>query len=168
MPVLSEAERDAFLREPGLLMRLATVQPDGAPYATAIWYAYEEGALWFTPRKHSVWLQHLLRDPRIAIVIDEQALPYRKVVIEGRARLAYDLGRDAEWRDRYRRIAERYVPADGAQHYIAETIDQTRALFTLPLASARVRTWRMPVGGEDYAGIWAQRYYAEGSKLRRG
>jgi PPOX class probable F420-dependent enzyme len=168
MPVLAQAERDAFLREPGLLMRFATIQPDGAPYATAIWYAYEDGALWFTPRKESVWRQHLLRDPRIAIVIDEQALPYRKVVVEGRAQLAYDLGRDAEWRERYRRIAERYVPPDGAQHYIAETIDQTRALFTLPLASATVRTWRMPVGEEDYSGIWAQRYYAAGTKLRRG
>lgn len=168
MPVLDEAERDAFLREPGLLMRFATLKPDGAPYATAIWYAYEEGALWFTPRKESVWRQHLLRDPRIAIVIDEQALPYRKVVIEGRAQLAFDLGRDSEWRDRYRRIATRYVPPEGADFYIAETIDQTRALFTFPLEGARVRTWRMPVGDEPYAGIWARRYYAAGTKLADG
>jgi len=167
MPALSASERDAFLREPGLLMRFATVKPDGAPYATAIWYAFEDGALWFTPRKESVWRQHLLRDPRIAVVIDEQALPYRKVVIEGRAQLAFELGRDAEWRDRYRRIAMRYIPAEGADHYIAETIDQTRALFTLPLASARVRSWRMPVGEEPYEGIWHPRYYAEGSKLAR-
>jgi PPOX class probable F420-dependent enzyme len=165
MPALSETERDDFLREPSLLMRFATVKPDGAPYATAIWYAFEEGALWFTPRKESVWRGHLLRDPRIAIVIDEQALPYRKVVVEGRAQLAFDLGRDTEWRDRYRRIATRYIPAEGAEHYIAETLDQTRALFTLPLASARVRSWRMPVGEEAYEGIWHRRYYADGSKL---
>lgn len=167
MPALSDDERDGFLREPGLLMRFATVKPDGAPYATAIWYAYEEGALWFTPRKESVWRQHLMRDPRIAIVIDEQALPYRKVVVEGRAELAFDLGHDAAWRERYRRIAMRYVPTEGADAYIAETIDQTRALFTLPLASARVRSWRMPVGDEPYAGIWHPRYYAAGTRLAR-
>ena len=79
----TRAEGGLGLREPGLLMRFATVKPDGAPYATAIWYAYEEGALWFTPRKQSVWRQHLLRDPRIAIVIDEQALPYRPRLPDG-------------------------------------------------------------------------------------
>jgi len=168
MPALSGAERDAFLREPGLLMRFSTIKPDGAPYATAIWYVYEDGAIWFTPRRESVWRLHLMRDPRIAIVIDEQALPYRKVVVEGRAELAYDLGRDADWRDRYRRIAERYVPPDGADHYITETLDQTRALFRVALPQASVRTWRMPVGDEPYAGIWHRRYYAAGSKLAGG
>ena len=167
MPALSAAERDDFLREPGLLMRFATLKPDGAPYATAIWYAYEDDALWFTPRKESLWRTHLMRDPRIAIVIDEQALPYRKLVLEGSAQLAFDLGRDAEWRDRYRRIALRYVSPEGADAYISETLDQTRALFTLPLASARVRSWRMPVGEEPYAGIWHPRYYADGTKLAR-
>ena len=48
-----------------------------------------------------------------------------------------------------------------------DTIDQPRGLYRLELAAAVLRTWRMPVGDEPGDGIWHQRYYAEGSKLRR-
>lgn len=165
MPKLSNAERDAFLNEPGVLLHLATLRPDGAPAVTPIWFVYEEGAIWFTPRKESDWLEHLRRDPRASLAIDEQPLPYRKVTIEGRAELVHDLGRDDVWRDRYRRIACRYIPEDAAEAYVQNTIDQPRALFRVPLAGSLVRSWRMPVGEEDGTGIWARRYYVPGSKF---
>ena len=78
------------------------------------------------------------RDPRCALVIDEQPLPYRKVSIDGVAELVHDLGQDDAWRDRYRRIARRYVGADAAGAYIQTTIDQPRALFRVPLAGSSV------------------------------
>ena len=167
MPVLSESERDAFLREPGVLMRIATAQPDGSPFVTPIWFLFEEGRIWFTPRAASAWLAHLRRDPRVALCIDEQPLPYRKVVIEGRAEIVHDLGEDARWRERYLRIASRYVPEGEARAYVEATLDQTRALLSLPLAGSRVRSWRMPVGDEPYRGIWHSRYYAPGSQLAK-
>jgi len=167
MPVLSESERDAFLREPGVLMRIATAQPDGSPFVTPIWFLFEEGRIWFTPRAASAWLAHLRRDPRVALCIDEQPLPYRKVVIEGRAEIVHDLGEDARWRERYLRIASRYVPEVEARAYVEATLDQTRALLSLPLAGSRVRSWRMPVGDEPYRGIWHSRYYAPGSRLAK-
>jgi hypothetical protein len=89
------------------------------------------------------------------------------VSIEGRAELAHDLGQDDVWRERYRRIARRYVPPEGADAYIHNTIDQPRALFRVPLATSTVTTWRMPVDGEDGTGIWHKRYYVPGSKMQR-
>ena len=88
-------------------------------------------------------------------------------MIDAIAELVHDLEEDDQWRDRYRRIAERYVPPEGANAYIEDTIDQARGLYKVTLASANVRTWRMPLEGESGDGIWAQRYYAAGSKLRR-
>jgi PPOX class probable F420-dependent enzyme len=167
MPKLSDSELEAFLEERGVLMRIATVREDGAPAVTPIWFLFEEGAVWFTPRKHSSWFADLRRDPRVALCIDEQPLPYRKVILEGRAELVFDLGEDDAWRNRYRRIAGRYVPPEAADAYIEDTVDQPRALYRLPLASATVRSWRMPLEGEDRAGIWHQRYYESGTKLKR-
>lgn len=167
MPRLTTIERDAFLTEPGVLLRLATIRADGRPRLAPMWFVYEEGAIWFTPRKESQWLADLRRDPRCALVIDEQALPYRKVSIDARAELVHDLGDDDIWRDRYRRIAQRYVPPEGAEAYIQNTIDQPRALFRVALANAEVSTWRMPVDGEDNTGIWHRRYYVDGSKMAR-
>jgi len=169
MPQLTAAEREAFLQQPGILVRIATLKPDGAPQVTPAWFLYEGGEILITPRKESAWLAHIRRDPRVALTIDDQAGPYPKVTVEGRARIAFDLGRDDEWRDTYRRIACRYVPADAAERYIQQTIDQPRALIAVPLESggSLVRTWRMPLAdrGEPYTGIWHRRYYAPGSKM---
>lgn len=167
MPRLTAAERDAFLSERGVLMRIATVREDGSPLVTPIWFIYEEGAIWFTPRAASEWFACLRKDPRVALCIDEEASPYRKVVIEGTAELRHDLGADDLWRDRYRRIAKRYVNDQGAEAYIQNTIDQERGLYLVPLAGSKVRTWRMPVQGESPTGIWARRYYASGTRYAR-
>ena len=165
MPQLSTEERDAFLDQPGILCRIATIRPDGAPHVTPVWFIHDGGEIVVTPRQESAWLEHIRRDPRVAITIDEEAGPYRKVTVEGLARFRFDTGHDAEWRDLYRAIACRYVPAAGAEHYIQETIDQPRALLAVPLEGSRVRTWRMPNPGEAYTGIWHRRYYVEGSKM---
>jgi nitroimidazol reductase NimA-like FMN-containing flavoprotein (pyridoxamine 5'-phosphate oxidase superfamily) len=134
---------------------------------TPIWFVYEEGRVWFTPRAKSAWLEHLRRDPAVALCIDEQPLPYRKLIVEGEAEIVHELGQDDAWRDRYRRIACRYVPADAAEAYVQGTIDQPRALLCVELARAHVRSWRMPVAGEPGDGIWHARYYAPGSIMDR-
>jgi len=165
MPPLSVAERDAFLQQPGILCRIATIQPGGAPHVTPVWFIHDGGAIYVTPRAESAWLRHIRADPRVALTIDDQEAPYRKVTVEGVAEIVHDLGADDAWRDLYRRIARRYVPEEGAERYIQETIDQPRALLRVPLAGSKVRTWRMPVAGEAYTGIWHRRYYVEGSKM---
>ena len=101
----------------------------------------------------------------MALCIDEQPLPYRKVIVEGVAELVYDVGRDDEWRDQYRRIARRYVDAEGAEAYVQNTIEQPRGLYRVVLDGARVTTWRMPLEGEDGMGIWHERYYVPGTRF---
>ena len=165
MPRLNETERDAFLCEPGVLMRIAVVRADGRPLVTPIWFIYEDGAIFFTPRDKSEWFACLRRDPRVALCIDEQPLPYRKVLIDGEAELVHDVGADDLWRDQYRRIAGRYVDPDGAAAYVNNTIDQPRGLYRVRLADAKVSTWRMPVEGEDGMGIWHDRYYVPGTQF---
>lgn len=165
MPPLKPAERDTFLDQPGILCRVATVQPSGAPHVTPIWYIYSDGAIYITPRSESSWLENIRREPRVALTIDEEAHPYRKVTIEGEARIVHDLGEDDAWRDLYRDIAKRYVPPEAAEAYVRATTDQPRALIAIPLAGAKVGTWRMPLQGEAYTGIWHKRYYVPGSAM---
>ena len=159
MPKLTNAEQEAFLNEPGILMRVAVVREDGSPLVTPIWFIYEHQAIYFTPREKSAWFTCLRRDPRVALCIDEQALPYRKVLLEGAAELVHDIGADDLWRDQYRRIAGRYVPPEGAEAYVQNTINEPRGLYRVPLADAKVTSWRMPLEEEDGMGIWHQRYY---------
>ena len=167
MPKLSSAEVDEFLSERGHLARIATIREDGSPSVVPVWFIHERGKILITPRSRSAFYADVRRDPRVAVTIDEAANVYRKVLLEGRAELLYEPGRDDEWRDVYRRIARRYVDDDAAEFYIQETIDQPRALIAIDLSAAKVTTWRMPRGDEPYTGIWASRYYAPGTKMSR-
>ncbi len=167
MPVLTEKEGKSFLKEDGLLMRIGVVREDGSPLVIPIWFLYEEDSIYFTPRAKSEWFDCLKRDARVSLCIDEQTLPYRKVVVDGSAEMLYDLGKDDIWRDLYLRIAKRYSPEEMAEAYVHNTIDQERALFQVQLGISKVRTWRMPFEGESATGIWHQRYYAPGSKFHK-
>jgi PPOX class probable F420-dependent enzyme len=166
MPKLTREERDEFLNTRGILCRIATIRPDGSPYVTPAWYLCRDGRVYITPRARSAWYADIERDPRVSITIDEEAHPYRKVRLDGAITIDYTPGNDDEWRDTYRDIAKRYVPDEGAENYIQETIDQPRALLSIGLDEAKTSTWRMPVPGEEYAGIWHDRYYIEGTKLK--
>ncbi len=168
MPRLTHAERDSFLTEaPGFIMDIATLDASGAPHLCPLWFLFEEGRIWFTPRQHSEWLKHLRNDPRVALCIDESVIPYRKVIVRSNATIVHEVGQDDLWRDRYRRIARRYLPQDDASAYVDGTDDQPRALCAVTLAEAEIKTWRMPVAGEAYDGIWAKRYWTEDAKVRQ-
>ena len=55
MPKLTPGEIEAFLTEPGHLVRIATVDADGRPRNVPIWYIFHDSKIVFTPRAHSVF-----------------------------------------------------------------------------------------------------------------
>jgi nitroimidazol reductase NimA-like FMN-containing flavoprotein (pyridoxamine 5'-phosphate oxidase superfamily) len=159
MPGMTSSEVTGFLSEPGHLLRLATTADDGTPLVVPIWFIFEAGRVFFTPRERSAWRAYVDRDPRVCLLIDESGGAMRKVVANGRAALVHGLGHDDAWRDIYRRIALRYVPEAYADAYLRDTANEPRALYSVELAAADVTTWRMPVAGEDPLAVWAPRYY---------
>jgi nitroimidazol reductase NimA-like FMN-containing flavoprotein (pyridoxamine 5'-phosphate oxidase superfamily) len=161
MPRLTKEEREAFLQEKRVIMKIAVVRPDGSPLVTPLWFICRDSAIWFTPREKAEWFACLRQEPRVSLVIDEQPLPYRKVMIDGVAELVHDVGEDDAWRELYRDLARRYVPAKDADAYVDNTINERRGLFRVVLSDARVRTWRLPVGEEAGEGIWHSRYYQD-------
>jgi len=161
MPGLTTDELHSFLDEPNHLLRLGTAGVDGLPRVVPIWFIHRDGAIWFTPRARSAWLEDLRADPRVCATIDETASPMRKLIARGRAEIVHDLGDDDEWRDLYRSIAYRYTPERFADAYLADTVEEPRALCRLVLAHAEVSTWRMPLvdRGENPLAVWSKQYY---------
>jgi PPOX class probable F420-dependent enzyme len=165
MPKMTDDEVKAFLEEPGHLVRLGTVDADGMPRVVPTWYILQDDEIVFTPRAPAVFLANIRRDPRIGLSIDEDPQPYRKVTVQGEARIVQEPGNDDVWRDLYRQIANRYIPEEATEAYVTDTIDQPRALIAVPFKGSKVLTWRMPVGEEKATGIWARRYYVDGTKM---
>jgi PPOX class probable F420-dependent enzyme len=107
MPRLTEKEAWGFLNERSHLARIGTVDPDGMPRVVPVWFLIARGELFFTPRMASALLANVRRDPRVCVSIDEEAIPYRKVTVQGFARIAREPGEDDAWRDLYRAICAR-------------------------------------------------------------
>ncbi|HJQ85827.1 MAG TPA: pyridoxamine 5'-phosphate oxidase family protein [Candidatus Binatia bacterium] len=80
---------DAFLREHTRTF-LVTVRPDGAPACHPMVGFWRNGALYINTYRASAKARNLLAEPRVACVVvtDDDARPFRGVVLRGRAEIA--------------------------------------------------------------------------------
>lgn len=145
---MSEQELNEFLAR-GVLCRLAVLDEKGWPYVQPVWFQWdqEEGVFWIVARKKSAWAQHMLRDERVALTIDEDEKPLRKVSVQGRAELVEEPNVGGRWVPIAREMATRYLGPHGPD-YITPTLDKPRWLFRI--VPTEMTTWQ---GVE-----WAKRY----------
>ncbi|MFA5883114.1 MAG: PPOX class F420-dependent oxidoreductase [Acidimicrobiia bacterium] len=96
--VMSDAEVAAFI-EQSRTVTMATNGPSGHPHLVAMWYGVIDGKIYFETKMKSQKVQNLLRDPKIACMI-EAGLTYdqlRGVSIEGTAHIIEDTDDPEYW-----------------------------------------------------------------------
>src|SRR5439155_27284396 len=82
--VVITPEVATFLAAPRVAT-IATLDATGAPRQAPIWFRWIDDAAWlFTGRKTLKW-RNIERDPRVSLSIDDRLLPYRAVILDGRA-----------------------------------------------------------------------------------
>ncbi|HEX7096017.1 MAG TPA: PPOX class F420-dependent oxidoreductase [Acidimicrobiales bacterium] len=88
---MSDDEVATFL-EQSRTMTMATVGPNGLPHLVAMWYAFIDGKVWFETKKKSQKVKNLLRDNRIACMVEDGDTydQLRGVSLEGRAVISED------------------------------------------------------------------------------
>lgn len=67
--------------------KFATTGKDGSPHVTPLWMIYENGRFVMTTRVENVKVRNLVRDPRVAVLVDDGT---QYVMVKGRARIAND------------------------------------------------------------------------------
>jgi PPOX class probable F420-dependent enzyme len=80
----------AFLSHGTRTAKLATSGPDGHPHVMPVWFVLDGEELVFTTSGDSVKGRNLRRDPRAAVVVDEEVAPYAFVHIRGQVTLSED------------------------------------------------------------------------------
>lgn len=87
---MSDAEVSAFIEERRSL-QVATLNRDGSPHLTTLWFAVVDGDIVFETFTKSQKILNLRRDPRIAVLVEDGTRydELRGVSINGRAEL-YD------------------------------------------------------------------------------
>jgi Pyridoxamine 5'-phosphate oxidase len=66
---MSDAERDAFLAEQRVC-RVASVDAQGDPHVTPLWFIWDGAHLWLNSIVRAQRHANLLRNPRVAVVVD--------------------------------------------------------------------------------------------------
>src|SRR2546421_1805231 len=94
--------------------KLATSGPGGQPHVMPVWFALDGEELVFTTWGDSVKGRNLRRNPRAAIVVDEEVAPYAFVHIRGPVTLSEDLEELLRFATA---IAGRYMGRDRAAEF---------------------------------------------------
>ncbi|MCX6021422.1 MAG: PPOX class F420-dependent oxidoreductase [Chloroflexi bacterium] len=87
MPAISEqpASVAAFLNQPGLLATATTLNRDGSPQLSYIFFSLDGDDILFSTTSDRVKAKNLVRDPRINFAAVDPANAYRWVIIGGTA-----------------------------------------------------------------------------------
>lgn len=125
-------EQRTFLDEVHFAV-VATLNPDGSPQLTTLWYLRDGDDLVFNTAVGRLKERNLRRDPRLAATI-LSADGYRFITVKGTARLD-----EASGQEIIHRLAVRYDGPESAE-------EQMRSQFS----RQRRVTIRLPIGGDPY------------------
>jgi len=107
-------EVHAFLGHGTRTAKLATCGPSGQPHVMPVWFMLDGEELVFTTWGDSVKGRNLRRDPRAAIVVDDEVPPFAFVHIRGHVTLSENLEELLHFATA---IGGRYMGADRAEEF---------------------------------------------------
>ena len=87
---MSDDEVRKFLSDGTRTLKLATTMADGSPHVMPVWFIVEDGVIVFNTHRDTVKGRNLRRDPRVALIVDDELPPFSFVNLRGRANLSED------------------------------------------------------------------------------
>jgi len=121
-----------FLQRP-LASQLVTVNPNGTPQLTVMWFRYEDGALLFTTTTDRVKFRNQQKNGRAVLSVVDPANMYKWVVVHGK--LTVDSRDPASF---YRGLADHYLTGEALEAWRTMTTMDKRTV--LRLTPTRVRS----------------------------
>jgi PPOX class probable F420-dependent enzyme len=104
----------AFLGHGTRTAKLATSGPSGQPHVMPVWFVLDGEEMVFTTWSDSVKGRNLRRNPRAAVIVDDEVPPYAFVHVRGRVTLSED---PEELLRFATAIGSRYMGADRAGEF---------------------------------------------------
>ena len=160
---LSQEEFQDFLasEDSRWLIKIAFLDEEGWPNIVPVWYQWDGESFLVVGRKKSEWVQHLKRNPRCAICIEEKETPpdgaNRKVLAQCTAELVEGpvVGKNSQWLPVANEMAVRYLGPKG-QELLSPSLQWERYLVRLKPRDGKILTWQ----GTD----WHRRYFEAGQR----
>ena len=122
-----------LLESPGVAV-ISTVEPDGTPHTSCVWYLLDDdGKMKVSLNSARRKTQNLLRSPKVSMLFVDPANPYRYLELRGTADLAVDA--DRSFRDR---VGVKYDQDVSALDQPGDT------RYIVTIEPRRVREWPPP------------------------
>jgi len=136
---MSQVEMWDFIRGQKSL-QVATLNRDGSPHLTTLWFAVVEGEIVFETFAKSQKLKNLERDPRIAVLLEDGSAyeELRGVSIAGRAELHRDAGLLRRFAAEIIRRNRPEVPEEALEEAAAHMAAKRAAVVVKP---EKIMTW---------------------------
>jgi len=79
----SQAELDDFLTGGRLFAKVATVNEEGWPQISPVWYTWDGSSFLVISKERTGMVRNLRRVPRCGLLVDNYELPYARVSVQG-------------------------------------------------------------------------------------
>jgi len=109
MPPLTQDELVTFLNE-APIARLSSMNPDGTIHTAPVFFKYDNGDILIGTQEVTRKVRNSRQNPNVTVLIDNQAPPYKGVVIYGEAELDFE-----DVIAKRVAIFERYMPTENAR-----------------------------------------------------
>ncbi|MBI3954156.1 MAG: PPOX class F420-dependent oxidoreductase [Chloroflexi bacterium] len=147
MPPMTREQADAFLRESRAHAVVATINKDGSPQLTPVWYHWDGKTLTFALQERTLKLRNLQRDPRLTVMVHAEPNGDRYVVLRGRATIHRE---DVQgWR---RRIWGRYVGRKTIEKWLPQLSRPDQPMAVVRMVPEKVVGLDLPTMVELFAG----------------
>lgn len=127
-----------FLQQP-LASHLITINLDGSPQATVMWFKYENGVLLFTTTTDRVKFRNMQEDQRAVFTVMDPTNMYKWVTVQGE--LAIDNREPAAF---YRGLAEHYLTGDSLAAWKEMAVMDKRTVLKLTPTHIRAMGFPQP------------------------
>jgi len=130
MPTVPDGFKD-LLTAKKAFANLATINPDGTPQVTPVWFDWDGRHLRINSAKGRIKDKNLRRTPTVALSIQDPDNPYRYVQVKGRVTQVTETGADAH----IDALARKYL---GLDRYPYRKPDEVRVTYVI--APDRIQT----------------------------
>jgi PPOX class probable F420-dependent enzyme len=120
-----------LMTSPRAFAHLATVNPDGAPQVTPVWFDMKDGRVRVNSARGRVKTRNMVEGARVALSILDPDNAYRYLQIRGTVTRATEQGGDAHIDS----LAKKYL---GKDSYPFRRADEVRVIFEIEPASVNV------------------------------
>lgn len=108
------------------LLRLAVAGANGTPHVSSVWYLWKDDYFYISTSEERLKVRTVRDNPRVALVIDTDQLPYEGVIVEGTAKLTKKNVREITLA-----IVKKYVPVKDVRAQFDELMHYPRILIKI-------------------------------------